>query len=238
MLLLEEHFDSRTFNPLWTSAGFLTDLYDEHGVSGFGDVDGHESALHYYIAEGTDELTPASVGVEGDDEFLRVTGRANAEEFYLEWNEFFEEDYDFAEIGQKLLRFTYWKTEEERGLELTFGILNNNDRIQLFLYHPYGREDGSVLDLGLDYQHGVALGRWVQFGVWCRMNTPGESDGFVRVYMDGEEIISQDEMSLRGTDSRGWNIMWLGGNYSNIGPTATSSSRYIDDIRWYSTKPD
>lgn len=115
-------------------------------------------------------------------------------------------------------------------------MLNNNDRMQLSLYHSTGLDDGGLLDTGLDTVS-MPVGRWVRFGVWARMNTPSRSDGFVVVYMDGEPIISQTRMSLRGSDTRGWNIMWIGGNHSNWDSTPRASSRYFDDVKFYSSKP-
>ncbi len=236
-LYIEERFNGAAFNKLWSLAGFKKEIYEKDKIEAFADFPGHGPALRYYIPQGVDEVTPAQVALEGDRDFLRVCGKKNIDEFYAEWSEYFADGHDFADCGQKILRATYWNEGEPLGHELTFAVLDDNSRIQLFLFHPQGLSDGSGLDVGLDYRASMPTGRWVSFGVWCRLNTPGESDGFARVYMDGKPIITRTQMSLRGKDPRGWNVFWIGGNHSNSAPTAQASHRYIDDILLYSTKP-
>jgi hypothetical protein len=57
--------------------------------------------------------------------------------------------------------------------------------------------------------------------------------------MNGNQIVAMENISNRGSDSRGWNILWLGGNFSNGAnkPTKGAADRFIDNVRWYSTKP-
>ncbi len=237
VLYLSDSFDYNQFSPHWSIAGFQQNLYTPSNQAAFVDLAGHQSAVHYYIPRGVDEVTPAQMSVEGEASFQRLTGRPQADEFYLEWSEFFPEDHNFADHGQKMVRFDYWKAGEERGTEMTFAVLDNNSRMQVFLYHPRGQLNGRTLDIGLDAQP-IPVGRWVRLGLWVRQNTPGAADGFVYLYLDGQLILSQTNMSIRGRDTRGWNIMWIGGNHSNsTGPTRQASHRYIDDVLWYSSKP-
>jgi len=206
------------------------------GVAPFVELPDHGCVMQQYVPAGADEITSAQVGVEGDDEFLRITGSPQVDEFYVEWQEFFPEGHDFPDGSQKMLRFTYYNAGDNNGSQINLSTQNENTNIQLFLYHPEG-ENGEFINLFYDTNLPIPVGRWVNFAVWARLNTLGQADGFAVAYMDGNEIARLDNISNRGSDSRGWNVMWVGGNYTNQGPTANASNRFIDNIRWYNTKP-
>lgn len=74
--------------------------------------------------------------------------------------------------------------------------------------------------------------QWVEVELYVRMNTASQSDGEYEVKIDGTSIISDTNVSIRGTSSANWDGMWIGGNYSN-GSTApaTTSIRCFDHIR-------
>ena len=72
---------------------------------------------------------------------------------------------------------------------------------------------------------------------WTKLNSPGNSDGFMRVFMDDRLLMGLENISQRKGSSIPWNMLWIGGNYSNQGPQPSNGNRYIDDIRWYTSKP-
>ena len=233
--LLVENFDNCEFDPQWNASFVRTELYEGHEVP-FVSAHGHGCVLHQYIPENMDETTAAQVGLEGREAFLRVAGTPEVDEFYIEWEEFFPEEHDFADCSQKMMRFTFYDGGDSPGSEINLTAQDDNTNIQLFLYHPES-ENGGPIDLFTNTNLSVPTGRWVRFAVWAKLNTPGEQDGFARAYMDNQEIASLENVSNRGWDTRGWNVMWIGGNHSNNRETTQASSRYIDNIRWYATKP-
>ena len=236
-LVLEETFDTTELSPLWTVAGVKEELYRTDRIEPFPKMADHGRVLHYYLPKGVNEVTPAEVAVQGDAAFYGVIDKPQAEEFYLEWQEFYPKDHDFADGSQKLLRFTYWQEGEDKGCELTFVIRSNNRSLDIELFHPKAK-DGSPVDITFGLPRRMPTERWVTLGVWCKLNTPGKSDGFVRAYMDAEQVLDRSSLNLRGADTRGWNQMWLGGNHSNRALTKQASSRFIDNVRWYRTKPE
>jgi hypothetical protein len=234
-LLISEGFDNCAFSPGWNGSYIWWDSYPQ-GESPFVQMQGHGCVMQVFIPAGVDDISSVDVGLQGDEAFAQVTGSPNVDEFYIEWQEYYPDDHDFADGAQKMMRFTYWKSDEPGGAVINLMAMSNNQDLQLSLSHPDGG-NGQPIDLFTNTGLSIPTDRWVTFGVWCRLNTPGEQDGFAYAYMDGEQIVRMENISNRGSDSRGFNQMWIGGNHTNWGQTTQSSRRFVDNVRWYSTKP-
>lgn len=73
------------------------------------------------------------------------------------------------------------------------------------------------------------VGRWICHEMEIRNNTPGDTDGHVRVWADGELIIERTEVDLRGDrDDADLNEIMLD-TYWN-GGSPTEQSRYYDNF--------
>ena len=227
--LITEDFESCALNPAWNGSFVRQEEYQGDGTP-FVAMDGHGCVLEQYVAAGRDEVTSAQVGVEGAPAMERITGSSEVEEFYVEWDEFLSSDHDFPDGAQKMMRFTYWVEGEERGPGIMLEDQYNNGNLQISYSHP-------GIDAAQSSNRGMPLDRWAHVAVWCKLNTPGAADGFCRAWLDGEQIIDIHDADMRGSDARGFNIMWIGGNYTNQKPTEQASKRFIDNIRWYRTKP-
>lgn len=46
------------------------------------------------------------------------------------------------------------------------------------------------------------IGEWQRVSVQTRLNDPGEKNGFVRVLIDGKEVVSSENISFRGIDTQ------------------------------------
>ena len=235
-LIISEDFDTCGFNSLWGDGAFVRYEYYPSNVSPFVHMEGHGCALQQYIPANSNEITPAQVGISGAEAFTRLTRHPDADEFYVEWEEYYTEDHLPAHGGQKMLRFSYYQEGQPPGAQLNFASVYSNTMLQLIFYHP-GDDHHSTVDFAVKLNQSVPYGRWVSFAVWAKLNTPGESDGFAYAYMDGSQIVAREYLNLRNDDSRGWNLMWVGGNYTNSGPTSRATTRIIDNVRWYNTKP-
>lgn len=185
-------------------------------------------ALHYYALAGTDEKIPAQ---------LNKNFSPSVAEFYLEWYEYFVTGYPFAASSQKMVRFGHWaEGEPEHEKQFNLWCQWNNIELGISWHH---------VDQGIDQGRWPGFGiskfdDWIKFGIWVKLNTysPQLSDGFIKVWMDDVLIHNHIDINIRGSDSEGYNFMWLGGNYSNIGVGLPNSGhRYIDEIRMYNTKP-
>ena len=224
-LLISESFDDCAFSPGWNGSYVRSECYPG-GTSPFVAMDDHDCVLQQRIPAGTDDMTPAQVGMEGTGAFQRVTGSPEVSEFYITWEEYYPAEHDFADGAQKMLRFT-----SEGGPGMMLQNQYNNRNLQISAFHPSG------VDIFQNSGRSVPVDRWVSFAVWCKLNTPGRQDGFCRAWMDNEQIIDMSNVNMRGNDTRGWYLMWVGGNHTNQKPTTRTSLRFIDNIRWYNTKP-
>jgi hypothetical protein len=61
------------------------------------------------------------------------------------------------------------------------------------------------------------VGSWVQWEVHYRPNTPGNSDGFIRVYKDGERWLNVNNQNLNGTVDMSNVMIQAGGVYTKLG---------------------
>lgn len=236
-LWLEENFNTGGFNPSWNESFVREEFYSAKNKP-FVNLGGtHGFVLHYHIPSGQNEFTPAQVGIFGSEAFTKATGRASVEESYVEWEEFFPAEHDFADGAQKLLRLTGYYPGEAPGAEVNLIASGSNSNLQLSVIHP--GNNTQPIDLFKNTGLSLPTARWVKLAVWVKLNTPGKEDGFARAYLDGNEIVNLRQASLRGQDQRGWNVLWIGGTHSNGAGKLTrkESSRYIDNIRWYNTLP-
>lgn len=122
-----------------------------------------------------------------------------------------------------------WRVRTIGGQDRTLG--------EVYLYHPdkpgdYG--DDIYFD---NRQFEFQSGRWYQLRQYIKMNTPGEYDGVLRVWVDGEQVISKTGLRFRlsgdvGIDHLSFTTFFGGGD----GSWAPSSDQhaYFDDIHVYS----
>jgi hypothetical protein len=75
---------------------------------------------------------------------------------------------------------------------------------------------------------------WTQWEIWLRANTPGSSDGFIRIYKDGVTYADQENINIFGSvdmtgmqvEAGGWytkNVWTSNGQFPNAGGTCTAA---------------
>jgi hypothetical protein len=80
----------------------------------------------------------------------------------------------------------------------------------------------------------MPLGQWVHFQVRTALNTPGQSDGILQVWMNGTQIINYTNVDYRDSYTlRGWNMLEITG-YDNMPPTS-NWNQYWDNVEVYTT---
>ena len=112
-----------------------------------------------------------------------------------------------------------------------------NDANELSLRYNGDRE--GTLDWGAATSERLELQRerWYKYTSEVKLNTPGQSDGFVKLYLDDELIASRDNLEIRSSSEHQINTILFGGWYSNgiagnpSPDPVTPSSFLIDDIR-------
>jgi hypothetical protein len=194
-------------------------------------------AAHYYTLIGTNEQTPWQQSFNAAQ--LSAIGITDTTtEMYFEWYDYFDGDYCFPTSSQKLLRLGF----ETGANKKEIGVVTQSSNADFNLQYFCGQwGDSSLCNIG-DAVHTndpLPLDTWNKIGVWVLFNTPGASDGFIKVYLNDALVMTTGDANIRGNSTKGIDFAWIGGNYSMLsgGTAACSGSRYIDDVKIYSTMP-
>jgi len=165
----------------------------------------------------------------------------NADHVFYRFYDFYETDFDFAR-GMKIARFS--------GFDASVG-LNQFDHIVVSRFLP---NDGSACnrnDMGqfLVSRNGGSnfgfppyvfnRGQWYSVEWEMKLNTPGQANGEVRLYVDGErllEVTGRSDLRDAG-DTLDINSLLVGGWFSNSDsnasctpPNPNPARRFIDDV--------
>lgn len=219
-------FDDDNYTPNTAAQKFVTS--PRRGDSGY--------ALHYFGLEGTNERIPAQLNMDGT-QFTAVFGESEIDEGFFEWWEYWDSNYDLNQ-GQKIFRTGFW-AEGQPAETRELGLVHLHGQFQVNVFCGLWG-DSTKCNIGSADNTGIAVARdqWVKLGVWWKYNTPGETDGWMRAYYNGD-LLGAVEGDIRGENVKGSNYMWIGGNYSFASTTGTmqnDSNRYIDDVCVYATK--
>jgi hypothetical protein len=157
---------------------------------------------------------------------------------------YFAPGYDFGQ-GQKIARFqAFNETTQMNDVDIVATVRSKggisqcgtNDMFDMGMFFN-GRP------LGFDWGHAIApvsfqRGRWyaVEFQVF--LNTPGLSDGSVKIWVDGVQVGSKTGINIRGNGGSTvkLNRIRVGGWYSNAANSNTCtnpaqpSTMYVDDV--------
>lgn len=169
--------------------------------------------------------------------YRAVSGRHLFTRFY----DYYETGFDFA-AGMKIHRLSAFNQAAQKN---DFDII-----LQLKADEPGGNNcglteakyialtyNGGPVDWGsAEARFSPVRGRWYLVETEVKLNTPGQSDGEVRVWIDGKPIIERKAMNISGPLASPINSVLFGGWYSNAaggrnpcpdphGP----SIRYVDD---------
>jgi hypothetical protein len=179
---------------------------------------------HYYVKIGTVEHTPLKLEFFHDEK----------SEVYLDWYEYYASGYDWG-ASQKIARIgNYDGDSATPSLEYNLAVNEEDVNFQNLCYGGTGSP--CDVDRTVYSGEGMPEGSWVHFQWHVKLNTPGQSDGFAKLYKNGTLWISETNVDLRGTSSLGVNYVWVGGNYSGTNRTS-NGHRFIDDIKYYDGDP-
>ena len=164
----------------------------------------------------------------------------DADHLFVRWYEYRDTDYDFG--GEKTMRF--WSTAG--GLtqfDIPLGVAGQsnggsdycgiNDMRNFNLFGQGGPTNWGSLNI----PYSLMRNRWYGIEVEIRLNTPGASDGEVRMWVDGVMIGERTGLDMRGNLTNNINRVRVGGWYSNswagrnpCPDPVVPAVRYIDDL--------
>jgi hypothetical protein len=113
------------------------------------------------------------------------------------------------------------------------GVTDMSDLSLLFNGRPVGFDWGSIT-----HYRGFQRDRWYAVEYQVKLNTPGQRDGSVKVWVDGVLAAQKTGINIRGNGGKGvrLNRLRIGGWYSNgaNGNSCTSPSQpstmFVDDV--------
>lgn len=91
----------------------------------------------------------------------------------------------------------------------------NSPNATLYTFGESNNQEGRTW-LGASQGGSPSDGTWNQWEIHWRANTPGQSDGFARVYKNGDLYISDENIDTRGTQSMAGATIQVGGIYTRI----------------------
>jgi hypothetical protein len=169
--------------------------------------------------------------------FRAVSGRHLFTRFY----DYYETGFDFA-AGMKIHRLSAFNAAAQKNdfdiiLQLKSDEPNyNNCGLTEAKYLALSFNGGPVDWGSVEARFTPVRGRWYLVETEVDLNTPGQSDGQVRVWIDGKLLMEKKAMNLTGTVATPINSVLFGGWYSNAAagknpcPNPINPSvRYIDD---------
>ena len=181
----------------------------------------------------------ATFGTDEDSAMARLT--TDVDHVFVRFYEYYDTDFDFA-AGMKTLRL--------QGFNEAAGV----NYYDLIAYSTAVPTSGSYDHCGINNMRSIAFSRngsfrwaepslqlqrnrWYAIETEVKLNTPGVSNGEVRMWVDGQNIMQVTGIDIRGTDTHNINRISIGGWYSNGAAgknpcpnPAVASRRYIDDV--------
>jgi hypothetical protein len=174
-----------------------------------------------------------------DSAMARLT--TDVDHVFVRFYEYYDTDFDFA-AGMKTLRFQ------------SFNDTAQENYYDIIAYSTAVPASGSYDYCGINPMRSIALSRnpgfrwaepslslqrnrWYAIETEIKLNTPGVSNGEVRMWVDGQNVMQATGIDVRGSDTHRINRISIGGWYSNgagghntCPDPVTPSRRYIDDV--------
>jgi len=231
-LLMTEPFDN-SVAPWWTEVEPVSPVFVVSPK-----FEGSHSAEYKLIGDGGDEQQPLSYYRDGLD----------LDEFYAVWYELYLTGWEFA-VGQKLMRWGNVNGAPGPYYQTTMLIFNDpliDPYISEGIYtQHYSQPDGGGPAIDLEYYWNglVPVNGWNQFRWHQKLNTPGSSDGFEKVWFNDALILDNLNLNLRGDiveniqfHQYGMNATFQGVYNGGNGPQE-DIYRYFDHMRVWDGDP-
>lgn len=219
----ETVFDTDHYSPSTSAQRYTTSPTPHEGTH----------ALHYFALSGTNEEIPFK---------FQYNLPASRDELYVEWMQYVDSDYCWPDGSQKLIRAGYYDDahpESQKEVNVIVQTSNTDVNLQVFC-GAWGNSSLCSTDFAVHSDEAHPEDAWVRWSLHIRLNTPGSTNGFVRLYKNSSLYLDSGARNIRGTDTRGLNYFWIGGNYSmagGVGTLACDGSAYVDDLVAWDQKP-
>jgi len=225
-LLISDDFETGDVSASWDEVNWNNNFYTPTTsatkfVSSSPAPHGGSYALHGFLPDGA-----ASESTAFD---LRLFPSGVTQPHYDFWI-YVKSGYDYG-TWQKIARAGAF---DVAGGEVEFNLTQDEGQLQLQVL-CYGNACCDV-DRGFWTGEYLPTDQWVHV-VWSsKLNTPGSSDGYTKLWINDELVEDQSNIDVRGSCTDSLNTMWIGGPHSTA--LTADSSRYFDDIKLYDGVPE
>ncbi|MCI0628016.1 MAG: hypothetical protein L0387_41250 [Acidobacteria bacterium] len=117
-------------------------------------------------------------------------------------------------------------------IQLDFGVAAGQATLQLFQWPGNTGGQGMAPDTGFNPIAGNRAGRWQCWELRSRLNQPGQVDGVVEFYAEGN-LVGSFSGDFRGASSAGYTVVDVQSNIGGAGavpPWPTTNWWYVDDV--------
>jgi hypothetical protein len=170
------------------------------------------------------------------------TREIEARHVVVGFHDYYARGFDFA-AGMKILRLSAFDAASQRNafdivLESRASSPDSNycgltDTAYLSIAYNGGPVDWGIVDAPFVFRRE----RWYAIRTEVRLNQPGQSDGLLRVWVNGQKLIERTGMNLVGALPNPINRIGFGGWYSNSAAgrnpcpdPASPSTHFVDDV--------
>ena len=154
-------------------------------------------------------------------------------EYFVRWYHKFEGG--FEGIPPKMARVRRLEPDWTKRYSVLHWIAPQSDTwpIVLDVYAPDSTQANSagwlaVARSDFSYRDPVNIGRWICHEMQIKNNTPGQADGVLRVWADGELLVERTDVDLRGHTDGDLNEVMLDAYWNEGSPRA--QSRFYDNF--------
>jgi hypothetical protein len=213
-----------------------TDTVSDDAALGFESLDG--KALRIRIPRGE------NLGCNLRFQFAKRTG-SEPEEIYFSYSLRFANDWDAEEQGGKLpgISGTYnragwgWRPVNGKdGWSARGSFSRKRDgetAIGFYTYHVDMKgKYGSIWN----WDGPLRNNRWYAIEQYVKLNTPGQSDGVMRAWIDGKLAFEKTDVRFRDVSDLKIEMVWMNVYQGGTKPAASEEHMYIDNVT-ISTKP-
>jgi hypothetical protein len=116
------------------------------------------------------------------------------------------------------------------------GVASNQIQLHYYAYHVTSGEYGEWLYWNIANRGSLEKDRWYCIETYVKLNTPGQEDGVLRGWVDGELAADYGGIRFRDTSDLKIEEFWINHYYGGLDPVPHSQDVYMDNFA-LSSKP-
>ncbi|MDD5527610.1 MAG: hypothetical protein PHO56_01370 [Patescibacteria group bacterium] len=165
---------------------------------------------------------------------VRVDNSGFPDHVFMSWAHKFESG--FQGFPPKMARIRYRPRSGPNAWQTRFAVhtwIETNGEVALDVVAPDSSQANStgwlaIARSGFSFADPANIGRWVNFEMEVKLNTPGKKDGLYRLWIDNKLVIERIGVDLRGNTDYKWNEAMLDTYWNGGSPKV--QSRYYDNF--------